>query len=139
MPSSADLSLFCVAPDRAAAMWPHVEPFFAAATRRVPLAALEDLKRDILNGNALIWIVWDGSHILAALVTALQRTDAGLICLLQACGGTEMGRWLPLLPRIEQFAKNQGCVTIRMTGRRGWSRALAGFRSRHVILDKDLT
>lgn len=76
--------------------------------------------------------------ILAAASTRLQRTDASKVCVVTACAGNGMPRWLGLLGRIEEFARDEGCNCVRIYGRKGWLRALDGYEQRHVILDKEL-
>ncbi|WP_342712175.1 hypothetical protein AAFG13_12535 [Bradyrhizobium sp. B124] len=49
-----------------------------------------------------------------------------------------MKRWLPLLDGIEAYARDEGCVRVRIYGRKGWLRVLDRYREKHVILDKDL-
>lgn len=132
------MELVCVDPTKAAEIWPHVEPLLRAAINRTGLSLFSDLQRDILNGNALIWLAWNGESIEAAAATALHPTEAGLVCSVLACGGSDMKRWLPLLETIETYAKAEGCARSRIVGREGWQRVLDGYRETHVILTKEL-
>ena len=50
-----------------------------------------------------------------------------------------MTRWLPLLGEIEAYAKREGCARVRIFGRKGWLRVLAGYEHKHIIMDKDLS
>lgn len=139
MPSMVDL--VCVDPSKIGEMWPHVAPLLRSAFTRTGFALFSDLERDALNGNALVWLAWNGASIEAAAATALHPTDAGLVCTVLACGGADdadMKNWLPLLSKIEQFAKDEGCVRSRVVGRKGWTRALDGYREKHVVLEKEL-
>jgi hypothetical protein len=49
-----------------------------------------------------------------------------------------MSRWLPLISGIEAYAREEGCTRVRIFGRKGWLRALEGFRQMNVIADKEL-
>jgi hypothetical protein len=49
-----------------------------------------------------------------------------------------MSRWLRLIAGIEVYAKNEGCSCVRIFGRKGWLRALEGYRAKCVILNKEL-
>ena len=140
MPSSAEL--ICVDPARVHEVWPLAEPLLRRAIARTGLSAFCDIEREILCGNALLWLAveCEGSKItiLAAASTRLQRNDAGKVCVVTACAGREMPRWLGLTARIEEFDRNEGCHCVRIYGRKGWLRALDGYEQTHVILDKEL-
>lgn len=130
--------LVCVAPAEIRHLWPHVEPLLKAAISRTGLSAFQDIEDDVLFGNALVWLAWNGETIEAAASTALQKTDDGLVCLITACGGSDMKRWLPLLEKIEQFAKAEGCKRTRIIGRKGWLNVLNGYEEKAVIMDREL-
>lgn len=134
----SSVELVCVDPTRAAEMWSHVAPMLRAAIERTGLSLFSDLERDVLSGRALIWLAWNGESIEAAAATALHPTEAGLVCSVLACGGSDMGRWLPLLDRIEGYAKDEGCKRSRIVGRKGWLGVLDGYRGKHVVMDKEL-
>lgn len=108
------------------------------ACLRTALSAFEDIEADILSGRSLLWLAWNGQAIEAAASTVLINSDIGKVCVIAACGGTGMKRWLPLLDGIESYARDEGCTRVRIYGRKGWLRVLDGYREKHVILDKDL-
>jgi len=140
MPSLAEL--VCVDPKRVGEIWPHVEPLLRKAIARTALSAFSDIERDIINGNALLWIAGGGEGapaIEAVASTSLQQTDAGKVCVITACAGAKMARWLPLIKGIEAYAKDEGCHCVRIFGRRGWLRALDGYEQKYIIIDKDLS
>jgi hypothetical protein len=137
MRSSAEL--VCVDPRRVHEFWPHARPLLHAACRRTGLNAVADIEADILCGRGLLWIAWDGRTIEAAAATVLIGTEIGKVCIITACGGHDMQRWLPLIDRIELYARAEGCRRIRIFGRKGWLRALQGFEQNHIIMDKELS
>jgi hypothetical protein len=132
------VTLVCVDPSRARETWPHVEPLLRSAITRTGLSLFADLERDILSGQALVWLAWNGESIEAAAATALHPTEAGLVCSVLACGGMHMHRWLPLLATIEGYAKAEGCKVTRIVGRRGWLKVLDGYRETYAVMDKEL-
>jgi hypothetical protein len=136
--AASAVELLCVNPERVHEIWPFVAPLLGRATARTGLAAFADIERDILNGHALLWIAWNGSAIEAAASTSLQQTDAGKVCVITACAGTNMARWLPLIRIIEGYARDEGCTCVRIFGRKGWTRVLDGYRQTHAIIDKRL-
>ena len=136
------VKLVCVDPARVDDIWPLVVPLLRAAISRTGLSAFADLEDDLRRGDALLWLAASGEEsaptIEAAASTRLQLTDAGKVCVITACSGKDMSRWLPLLAGIEAYAKDEGCWCIRIFGRKGWVRALDGYAATHVILDKKL-
>jgi len=55
-----------------------------------------------------------------------------------ATRATDMRRWIGLLERIEEFARAEGCEATRIIGRRGWARILPSYRTKRIVLEKDL-
>lgn len=136
---SASVELICVDPQRIHDIWPHAAELIHKAMRRTNLNHTRDIDRDVLGGGGLLWLAWNGSAIEAAATTSLIQTDTDKVCILTACGGADMRRWLPLLKQIEDYARNEGCASVRIYGRRGWQRVLDGYDVTHVILEKELT
>lgn len=134
---SASAELFCVDPRRTDDFWPHVRHHIEAALKRGGLGRFEDLESDVLTGDALLWIVWS-REILCAAVTQVIVTDAGKVCMIQACGGKDHRRWVGLLPGIEKYAKDMGCVCTRIMGRKGWARVLKDYAETKIVLERQL-
>lgn len=132
-----DIRLICVDPARIDEMWPHVRDRIKAAVERTNLSSFDDIEADVLKGLQLVWIAWNGQEILAAATTQLVKLR-NKVCVLTACAGYDRERWLPLFASIEQYARDEGCSTMRIYGRRGWERVLEGYRAEHVILEKGL-
>jgi hypothetical protein len=130
--------LICIDPKQVREFWPYASPLLRRATARTGLCAFGDIERDVLSGNALLWIAWSGSGIEAVASTSLQQTDAGKVCVITACSGAHMARWLPLIRTVEAYAKEEGCGCVRIFGRKGWARVLDGYRQTHAIIDKRL-
>jgi hypothetical protein len=55
-----------------------------------------------------------------------------------ASRATDMRRWIGLLERIEEFARAEGCEATRIIGRKGWARVLTSYRTKRIVLEKDL-
>ena len=126
--------LVCVDPKRIDEIWPHAKHLIRSAIEKTNLSSFDDLERDVLDGKQLLWLAVDGALILAAATTQLVRP----VCILTACAGENRERWLPLFGAIETYAKNEGCRTMRIFGRKGWERVLDGYHVEHVILEKAL-
>lgn len=124
--------LLCVNPADVHKTWPLARDLIRAAIERTGLSDFEDIEKDVLSGDQLLWLAIS-DHVEAAATTHLSRN----VCTLTACSGHQMERWLPLFSTIEKYAKAEGCK-MRIYGRPGWQRVLDGYRVEHVILEKVL-
>ena len=136
---ASSVELICVDPARIHEVWPHVRALLEKACRRTGLNAFAEFEADILAGRSLVWLAWNGSAIEAAAATALINSDLGKVCVITLCAGRGMPRWLKLMERIEAYAHEEGCARLRICGRKGWLRVLAGFGAKYVVMDKELT
>jgi hypothetical protein len=143
------MQLVCVDPLRVREFWPHVRELILAAMRRGDLSSFGPVEASVLNGDALLWLAWDGEEVQAAAITELAETEWRKVCVVVACGGTpgrsrpssramSMHEWLPLLDRIEAYARAAGCAAVRIVGRKGWARVLRRYKTKRIILEKDL-
>lgn len=128
----------CVDPKVVREFWPHVRSFIKSACDRTGLTPFYSIEDDVLSGDELLWLAWNGEKVEAAATTRLVATGAKPVCELTACGGDDMRRWLPLLEKIEKFAKDEGCSCVRIYGRKGWLRVLQSYQLKHVILERPL-
>ena len=133
---SASVELICVDPARAAEFWPHVRVMILGAIKRCGLSDCADVEASILGGGSLLWIAWNGTTIEAAASTKISMIDGGLVCTLVACGGGDRRRWMPMLRKLEIYAKANGCSRVRIFGRRGWARVLKTYRVSNVVLER---
>lgn len=135
MPSKAEL--ICVAPSRVKEFWPYVKVMIRRAAKRGG-ADYAQIKDDLLNGLDLLWIAFDGEQIMAAATTSLTTIGDRKICIISACGGAGWDRFGHLIQGLEDYAKNEGCVAMRIYGRVGWQRLLKGYGVRSVVLEKGI-
>lgn len=135
MQSTAEL--VCVDPKRIHEFWPHAREMIRKAILRTNLSHFQDIEYDILSGDGLLWLAWDGK-IEAAATTSLIETDTDKVCVLTACGGEDMTHWISLISGIEAYAKSEGCACVRIYGRKGWGRVLEGYDVQHVVMEKPL-
>jgi hypothetical protein len=135
---SGSRQLVCIDPEHVRNIWPLVAPLIERAIVKTGLSAFAAIERDILAGISLLWVAWNGSAIEAAASTSLQQTEAGKVCVITACAGAGMTRWLSLIRGIEEYAAAEGCRCVRIFGRKGWARILDGYEEAHAIIDKRL-
>lgn len=127
--------LMCCPPWLAADLWPHVRKYAGAALDRTDLGLLSDLDTDVLSGRALLWV---DDQAKCAVVTRIEQTQASKVCLICTVGGDVAKRQESLLFSIEEYAKAEGCNSIRWTGRRGWKRIFPEYREIGVVFERKL-
>lgn len=130
--------LVCIDPKHVREIWPLVVRLLREAIVKTGLSAFATIERDILGGVSLLWVAWNGQAIEAAASTSLQQTEAGKVCVITACAGFGLTRWVSLIRGIEAYAQAEGCCCVRIFGRKGWGRVLDGYEQTHAIIDKRL-
>ena len=134
------MHLVCVPPARAQEFWPLARRYVYAAMDRVGLQSARGVEDDVLSGRKLIWLAVEADKVRGAIVTALVSKDAERILEIVALGADVSAArpHLALIERLEDYARAEGCAAVRIIGRRGWSRALGGYRVRALIMEKEL-
>lgn len=135
---SRSAEAICVDPEQVHELWPHVKEQLKEASKR-GLSSFDEIEAAVMRGESLLWIVVDQATIKAAAVTELIERDGRRECCIALCGGKDMDRWIDAYADIEKFARDEKCIRIRIIGRTGWERALAGYRRTCVVLEKELT
>ena len=125
--------LICVKPADIGKTWPLAMDLIRSAIERTGLSDFADIEKQVLSGDQLLWLAVS-DHIEAAATTHLSRN----VCTIVACSGHQRERWLSLLEQVENYARKEGCHTMRAYGRKGWERVVDGYHVEHVILEKVL-
>lgn len=136
MPASA--KAVCVDPKQVDLIWPDVSHWIKRAMQRGDLGRFDDVEADVLSGKALLWLAWIWPEIEGAAVTQISRTEKSKVCTIVACGGERVSRWLPLIEKIEEYAKQQDCDRTQIFGRPGWVRLLPDYRARAMVIERRL-
>jgi hypothetical protein len=135
---SASAELICVPPETVPQFWPHCSELIRRAMERGSAGDFPSVERCVLSAKALLWIAWDGSRIISAAVTQIDKFGETKVCTIVACAGSELNNFLPLIGGIEKYAKIEGCELSRIDGRPGWGRVLPSYRIARVTLEKRL-
>lgn len=131
------VDLVCVPPKDVVLVWGHTRPLILEAARR-GAGDIFAIEAGLLNGPDLLWLAWDGEKVLAAAVTSLGIVNNDKICTIVACGGDGWASFGHLIEGLEKFAKDEGCKRVRINGRPGWRRALSGYRTTQVTIEKEV-
>ena len=97
---------------------------------------IEDVELKLFNGEAVLWIAYNGSPR-AAGVTWIEEFPR-VRDLNMAFAGGDMQSIKGLVEMGEEYARSEGCQGIRCYGRRGWSKALPGYKEISTISRKEL-
>lgn len=132
------LKVICVDPAQAHIYWNSAGPIIDRAVLRTNLSHTLDIETEVLNGTSLLWMGLEDGVLRGAMTTTLINTDASKICLVTAFSAENMESWLPLIHRLEDYAKAEGCNYLRLYGRKGWERVLDGYKATHAVIEKAL-
>ncbi len=112
-----------VPPSLVNAVWKHAAPLLGMSFRRlIPGYDLEDLREWCADDICQLWIGVDGNDLLGAVVTTLQVQPKAKTCVVIHLGGVEIERWIqPMLDAGKQFARDNGCASIEMVARKGFT------------------
>lgn len=135
------VSLVCVDPARAAEIWPHVAPLLGKAFERQPADfTLEEVHKEVLAAETLIWIAWDGpgARILGVATTKIIKTARGKVLQITSTGGRELKRWRSFIADLEAYGIAEGCDKCRMYGRPGWKRIFPDYREPWITIEKEI-
>jgi len=127
-----------VNPKQVTCIWECVKHWIRRAMERGDLGTFDEVEEIVMGGQALLWLVWNAPEIQGAAVTQIVTTQNSRVCVIVACGGENMRLWLPLVERIENYARDEGCDAVRILGRKGWMRVLKDYRAPAVILERRL-
>jgi len=126
-----------VAPRNIPTVWPLVADLLRKAYLRTDLNHTSDLDRDVLQTGAALFVArTPGEGIDAAAVAKIVRTNRSKVCVITACGGADMARWLDHIAAIEEWARSEGATKIRLYGRKGWARKLKSYHVSNVVLER---
>lgn len=94
----------------------------------------EDLWRCIETGSAQLHPLTHG-----AVVTTIQVHPSGLKDANWWLAGGDLEELLKVQPLLEFWLQSEGCKRVTLTGRKGWLKALPGYKHTGVIMVKDFT
>jgi hypothetical protein len=103
--------------------WPHVSLLLEPAVIRDGTHDIDDVRKQILGGQAQLWVQWTNSFD-AAVVTEFMNYPKGLwfrFWLAGARYGADV-KWEAFFDTLVNFAKENKCHGIEDCGRSGWSK-----------------
>ncbi len=108
-------------------LWDAVEPFITSALKHNPLLIATDVLQILLAGKAQLILVMDEQIVGVAVMQAIPypRGANGNVLALGGVKGFGRKYLSPVTDHLERWAIRNGCTTLSMLGRPGWSRFAA--------------
>tara|TARA_Y100000310_G_scaffold293683_1_gene323455 strand:- start:1375 stop:1779 length:405 start_codon:yes stop_codon:yes gene_type:complete len=133
------LGLMMVAPADVKALWPDVRDFInEAIDAGERLYPERHYYEACARGDMQLWISLDGETCKQATITKIYNYPLKRRCTIVCCGGEGMADWINNIIQIEQWARESGCNSIQLTGRKGWGRVLKDWDKQGSIIGKEL-
>lgn len=129
------MNVFCLGPEQIDSLW-DLYSHHVYRMERLGFLGADELRDELKLAKKQLWGIQDGAPILGICITRL----CGKCCEIYAAAGTQTkrGQIIELYNHIEQWARDIGCTRMRVIGRKGWMRMLAGYSQAGIILEKEL-
>ena len=105
-----------------------------------------DVKKDIYSGVQHLWVLFrDDDEMIAAVTTMFSFYPQKKALVIAFCGSNDETGWVKykdlIVNTLEDFARENECNSLELSGRPGWVRALKslGFEQAFVTLEKEVS
>ena len=131
------IALSALQSDKIEDKWNEIEPFVKRVLLKIDLYYTVDyIKESLLRAEMQLWTSLEGTQIKSICITQIKiHPKYKFLEIIIHAGQLES---VDHLKQIEFWAKSQGCTKIKLTGRRGWKRALPDYKEKLVKLEKEL-
>lgn len=118
---------------------PLVMPMLDEACQRIRNIAPSDYLKACEEGRMQLWCAV-GLGVEAICVTEVISYPRRKVLAVDVLTGADRPRWLHHLDTLCEWGRSMDCLAIEALARPGWGRALAGagFKTTHVLLEKEL-
>lgn len=120
----SDIHISLVPTEHVLGAWEAVEPFMERAVEMTNgRYELEDILDALLNRNHDLWVVFTGTRVLGAMVTAIRQYPRKKYLELSFIGGDEGMEWKgQMLDILQRWAYDNNCNGIESCARLGWAK-----------------
>lgn len=118
-------------------IWPKIASLVERACRKGPTHDLDalEVKQLCKDRKHQIWIAVIGDQVSAVAITGIM----GTVCEWIAFAAVSNEGWQEHIGTIEQWAKSQGCTSMRSYSRPGMKKHIPeGYRTKGIIYEKAL-
>lgn len=112
--------------DQVMRVWATVGPMIERGLARDRMRAFsaEDIGAKVLSGAWQLWIIANGTAVIAALVTDILRNERATVLSIRFIAGKDARRWIHLIEDLKAWGRSVGCTDFVMNARKGWLRLL---------------
>lgn len=139
-PAKELATLFELSPAQAFQYWDVLEPFIGNACHHsCGMHTPASVRAGIAGGVYLTFALVLGRDVIAVMICEVRDKPDGesvFVCLLAS--GSDVGKWLPFEDILEDRARELGCSSLRLNGRKGWPAKLRHWDllGTYVVLEK---
>lgn len=134
------MRMFCLSPTDVTTetIWSDMEPLlsrFAAATGE---ASPDQIRNGVAQEMLQLWGLQDAERVRAVTITELSDTPRGLLCTIRIAASDDS---VPppiqerMLDTIANWAREKGCVALRIVGRKGWLKRFPQFKQTAIVME----
>jgi hypothetical protein len=106
--------------------WCDFSPYLARFEIETGATSLEQFRAALLAEKQQLWGLQDSAGVHLVCVTEILDTPHGSVCHIQAAAGHASRKELrQLFDSIKGWAREIGCVLVRIVGRKGWRKLLS--------------
>lgn len=118
--------------------WDKVAHLFANDRVLNDWLTVESIKARLDRNGADLWITTTlGSALVGATYSRTDGTKTYVVELMASKDDAKEG-WREVIKPIEAQAKEWGCTSIQIRGRKGWQRLFSDYKLRQVTLERTL-
>tara|TARA_R110000751_G_scaffold267556_1_gene366534 strand:- start:32 stop:454 length:423 start_codon:yes stop_codon:yes gene_type:complete len=107
-------------------IWPEIEEYAKRCARYTyGRFTAKDMLDDLLLKDQQLWVSFNAETkvIMGFLITEVMEYPQTKMLTLHFTGGKDFNSWVPDgLPKIQKFARDNGCSKIESRGRPGWEK-----------------
>jgi hypothetical protein len=105
-------------------VWPEITEYLEGAVEYTyGRYEVEDIYDAITRYGHNLWIAFYGPKIKGAVVTNIMHYPRKTCLNMVFCGGVDLAEWkAPMLRMLQQWAHDQHCDNVELTGRPGWAK-----------------
>ena len=105
--------------------WTRFSPHLARYEIECCSTSLEQFRKALFTERQQLWGLQDERGVHLVCVTEILDTPQGSVCHIQAAAGhASRSELRQLFDSIRRWAKEIGCILVRIVGRKGWLRVL---------------
>lgn len=137
------MRVFCLAPGDIETCWGDFAVILQQLEHACQNMTADQVCAAVKNSTAQLWGLQDEERVHAIVVTEMQHTARGQVCVIVSAYGSPptsdkravIDGLHDVVAAIEEWAREAGCVAMRVIGRKGWRRWDRRFQKTAEVLE----